>query len=491
MPCLDEPSDRTLGGGRFRAWPALVGSAIALALTASAGADTGTRRCPAAAPASVQHRPLTSSAAGWGVARIRAGHPRLYVDAAALSRLKARWNDPAFAEITRLYREGSDPVSLALRYLATGEGARCHSAAAAALAEPVQLAGMSRAVYADDTALVFDWCHAALSAVERDRLVAAIDAANARREAALDRRFQWHEAHLLGFQAYVTGVLAIEGEPGATSRLTKAAAALQNDIELGNELHGDGSYKTYAYQDLYLAAPSILWSMATGQDVVRRNEFLMHRPAVLLRLLAADGRGFDAGPGDQAADGSGRLVRDQQPSPLGPLLLAGYTKDGLAQFTGELMRRRQGWGRASDPLWLALLLFDEMVAPTSPTAAGIPASVELPVGGMVNFRSAWGLGEAPASDIVAWLYVGPLTEHGEPDAGHFTVSRGVDDLIVSGANYFGSPSGYRDRWGGLSFARNTLVFSPAGADRAPSPTAEPLRLPSSLHAFAVPCCAGF
>jgi hypothetical protein len=451
--------------GRSCRRPVCLGLLAAAVMLAAGGLprEGGATGCAMAVPAeAVRHHPLSVNPALWDRPVIRPGHPRLYVDAAALKRLKANWRDPAYRDIVKLYRGKTDPLSRALQYLATDEAGLCHAAVPDALAEPYKLAGPSRAVYGDVSSLVFDWCYGALSAPERTALVEFIDSRNALREAALDKRFQWHEAHFLGFHAYLQGVLAIAGEPGASPRLAKAAAAIQNYTEFANEVHGDGSYKTYAYQDLFLVTPSILWSMATGQDLVRRNHYLLHRPEVLLRLLSGDGRDVMAGPGDQIADGRGMLQADQRPSALGPLLLAGYLGDGLAQYVGERIRQRQGWGRPSDPQWLALLLVDQNVKPLTPEAAGLPLSRELPIGGMVNFRSGW---DSKKPDTLAWFYLGPRTEHAEPDAGHFTISRGSDDLIVSGANYFGSPSSYRDRWGGLSFARNTMVFSPAGSSQ--------------------------
>ncbi|MEA2779464.1 MAG: hypothetical protein QOK29_1008 [Rhodospirillaceae bacterium] len=417
-------------------------------------------------------RPLTVNPRPWGTPTIRPDHPRLYIDATRLQRLRSRWSDPAYAPIVRLYLRKSDPLSLALNYLAIGDSALCHAAAATAVSEPYKIAGPPAATYGDVSALVFDWCYAALSPAEKTALVALIEANNRTREEALGKRFQWHEAHYTGFQAYLLGVLAIEGEPGASHRLAKAQNAIQNFTELGNEVHGDGTYKTYAYQDLFLATPSILWSVATGQDAVRRNQYLIHRSEVLLRLLSADGSDFIAGSGDQVADSRGMLPGNQRPSALGPLMLADYLQDGVAQYTGELIRRKQGWSRAkSDPQWLALLYYNDALKPVPPTEAALTPVRFMPVGGMVNMRSGWNMGAASASNIDAWFYAGPRTEHAEPDVGHFIIRRGDDDLIVDGANYFGSPSKYKDMWGGLSFARNTMVFSPAGApdpDRAGS-----------------------
>jgi hypothetical protein len=447
---------------------ALLAGALALA-TVGSPVDSGAAGCAAASrlapipPDSERFRPVIVNPDLWAQPTIRPEHPRLYVTAEGLKRLRARWRDPAYQAVADLYRGKKDPLSLALQYLATGDSRACHAAVPDALAEPYKLAGRSQAVYGDDSSLVFDWCYGALSTAERTALVRAIDSHNASRETALGKRFQWHEAHFLGFHAYLQGVLAVEGEPGAGPRLAKAAAAIQNYTEFANEVHGDGTYKTYAYQDLFLVTPAILWSIATGEDVVRRNQFLLHRPEVLLRLLSADGRDFMPGPGDQIVDGAGMLQANQRPSALGPLILAGYLRDGLAQFTGERIRKSQGWGRPADPQWLALLLVDDAVKPLPPDAAKIPGSRLLPIGGMVNFRSGWNFARPGKPGTVGWYYVGPRTEHAEPDAGHVTIWRGDDDLIVSGANYFGSPSAYRDRWGGLSFSRNTMVFSLAAS----------------------------
>jgi hypothetical protein len=417
-------------------------------------------------------RPLTVNPQPWGTPAIRPDHPRLYVDATRLERLRSRWRDPAYAAIVGLYRHKSDPLSLALNYLATGDVALCRAAAATAGSEPYKIAGPPVATYGDVSALVFDWCYAALSPAEKTTLVELIESHNRQREEALDKRFQWHESHYTGFHAYLLGVLAIEGEPGASHRLSKAQNAIQNFTELGNEVHGDGTYKTYPYQDLFLATPSILWSIATGQDAVRRNQYLIHRSEILLRLLSADGSDFVAGSGDQVADARGMLLKNARPSALGPLILADYLHDGLAQYTGELIRRKQGWSRTqSDPQWLGLLYYNDGLKPIPPSEAGLSSIKLMPVGGMVNIRSGWNTGAASASEVDAWFYVGPRTEHAEPDVGHFVIRRGDDDLIVDGANYFGSPSKYKDMWGGLSFARNTMVFSPAGApdpDRAGS-----------------------
>jgi hypothetical protein len=204
--------------------------------------------------------------------------------------------------------------------------------------------------------------------------------------------------------------------------------------------------------------------LATGQDAVRRNDFIMHHADFLLRRLSQDGKDFVAGPGDESADARGMVLRLREPSPLGPMMIADYLHDGFAQWLAQFMLEKQGFGtRWNDPLWLDLIFHDDKLTATPPTAAGIPAIRLMPQGGIVDMRSAWSIGQAGAHDIDAWFYLGPMTEHAETDAGDFTLWRGNDDLIVDGANYFGRPSPYHDLWGALSFARNTAVFSPIGS----------------------------
>lgn len=429
-----------------------------------------------------RHRRLTDTPPHpWPAPTIRHDHPRLFFDPAHLRRFRAHWHDPAYASIVREYNDDAtlDPLSEALRGLAEKDGSACRLAARTVagnwhpkmnLSEGPpggtnwSLFGPPQAVYGDPAALVFDWCYFALTPNLKARLVAKIERQNAMREKALNKRFQWHESHFMGMHAYLMGVLAIQGEPGASDRLQKAQNVLQNWTDLGNELHGDGSYKTYAYQDLFLITPSIMWSMATGQDVVRKNQFIMHHADFLLRRLSQDGKDYIAGPGDQAADARGMIIRLKDPSPIGPLMIADYLHNGFAQWLGQFLLQKQGFStRWDSPRWLDLIFHNDHLTPVPPREAGIPLVRYMPQGGMVDMRSAWNIGDAKAHDIDAWFYVGPMTAHSEMDVGDFTLWRGNDDLITEGANYLSRPTPYHLEWGALSFARNTAVFSPIGS----------------------------
>lgn len=477
--------------------------AVALTVTVflSAPLDAATSEiCPVPPPESQRFHPLTEAPPDpWPAPMVRTDHPRLFFDATHLQRFRAHWTDPAYASVVREYKydTGLDPVSQALRGLAIQDDAACRLAARTVLADgwhpKINLSsgppggfdwkffGPPEYIYGDAEALVFDWCYFALTPDLKARLVAKIDAHNQMRENALNKRIQWHEAHFLGLHAYLMGVLAIAGEPGAPDRLQKAQNALQNWIELGNELHGDGGYKTYSYQDTFLIVPSIMWSMAIGQDVVRRNQFVMHHADFLLRRLSQGGDDFVAGPGDQASDARGMIIRLQNPSALGLLMIADYLRDGFAQWLAQSLLEKQGFGlRWDNPRWLDLIFHDDGLAPIPPARAGVPLMRYMPQEGMVDMRSAWNIGRADADDIDAWFYLGPWTEHAEADAGHFTLWRGNDDLITEGANYLSRPTRYHVQWGVLSLARNTAVFSPIGGS-APDLDGSQLPVPTAVY----------
>jgi hypothetical protein len=475
----------------------LIAAAIAAMLpVASATSQT----CAPPPPESQRFRPLTATPPlAWPAPTIRHDHPRLFFDAAHLQRFRAHWRDPAYASIVHEYKYDTslDPVFLALRGLAENDAASCRLAAQTVASDTWhaklnlssgppggtnwKLFGPPQYLYGDAEPFVFDWCYGALTPELKARLVAKIDAQNAMREASLDKHFQWHEAHFSGFHAYLLGVLAIAGEPGAADRLQKAQNAVQNWTALGNELHGDGSYKTYSYQDSFLIAPAILWSMATGQDVVSRNQFILHHPDFLLRRLSQDGKDFIAGPGDQAADARGMIIRLQDPSPLGMLMIADYRRDGFAQWLGQSLLEKQGFGQRWDsPRWLDLIFHDDTLAATPPARAGIPLVRYMARGGIVDMRSGWHIGDANAHDIDAWFYLGPMTEHAESDAGHVTLWRGNDDLLTEGANYLSRPTRYHLQWSVLSLARNTDLFSPSGSVR-PDLDGSELPVPTSIY----------
>jgi hypothetical protein len=463
-------------------------------------ASATSQTCPTPPPESQRFQPLTATPPHpWPSVTIRHDHPRLFFDAAHLRRFRAHWNDPDYASIVREYKYDTnlDPVGLALRGLAENDAAACRLAARTVASDKWhstlnlssgppggtnwKLFGPPQYLYGDAEPLVFDWCYAALTPALKARLVAKIDAQNATREAALNKHFQWHEAHFSGFHAYLLGVLAITGEPGAVDRLQKAQNAAQNWTDIGNELHGDGSYKTYTYQDTFLIAPAILWSLATGQDAVRRNQFVLHHADFLLRRLSQDGKDFVAGPGDQAADARGMIIRLQDPSPLGVLMIGDYLRDGFAQWLGQFLLEKQGFGQRWDsPRWLDLIFHDDKLTPVPPARAGIPLVRYMARGGMVDMRSGWNIGRADAHDIDAWFYLGPMTEHAESDAGHFTLWRGNDDLLTEGANYLSRPTRYHLQWSVLSLARNTDLFSPSGSTR-PDLDGSELPVPTSIY----------
>ncbi len=375
-------------------------------------------------------------------------------------------------------------MSLALMAAVKGDAASAKAAAAAALAQPYALAGPGQAAYVDVTALVFDWCYGQLEASDREALAKRIDADAQLREAALDKRLGFHESHYLGFQAYLSDALALEGEPGFPSRLRTAEDFLQKWMAYAGEIYNDGTYKCYSYQDVSFLVPPFLFASATTTDFTADFGYASRRSDVLLRLLSEHGTNFIGGPGDQYVDEHGFL--GWNPSAIAPLMIAEQKHDPLAQFAGELLRDRQGWFATTSPMptWMALLYYDDKLASTGPVEMKTPPVEYFQTGGSVDFRSGWQQIEGSGPDINAWFYAGPRAEHADCDAGHFILWRGDDDLIVRGGAYLGIPSAYHDNWDGLSFSRNTLAFSPAGSaspDRDGSQLMHPPPALSATH----------
>jgi hypothetical protein len=402
----------------------------------------------------------------WPLAEVVRTHPRLFFNAERLQRFKSRWNDPQYAKVVGWYAGGKEPLSLALTALATDDPKTAKAAADAALALPYRVAGLNAAGYCDPKTLVFDWCYALLDTGTREALAKRISEGIDRREADITaRNSPVHESHYTGLQAYLSDVLALEGEAGMPSRLRKAQNLLQHWMETADEGYGDGLSKFYAYQDVSMVTPPCLFATATNTDFFARYAYAAHRADVLLRQLSADGTGFIQQPGDQATNERGFLL--QTPASVGPFMIAEMRRDALAQFLGEKMLARQGLdGNNTIPFWLLLLFRDESVKAAGPQELGVPPVELFKTSGTVNFRSGWEQVESGGTDLSAWFYAGPRTAHARPDAGHFVLWRGDDNLICNGSNYFGYTSGphFWD-WETQSISRNTVLFSPKGAAR--------------------------
>ena len=95
--------------------PVRLGLLVAAVMLAAGGlpSESDATGCATAVPPeATRFRPLTVNPRLWDRPAVRAGHPRLYVDAEALKRLKVNWRDPAYRDIVEpLSRQDGSAVA--------------------------------------------------------------------------------------------------------------------------------------------------------------------------------------------------------------------------------------------------------------------------------------------------------------------------------------------------------------------------------------------
>jgi hypothetical protein len=400
------------------------------------------------------------------LSNIRPDHPRLWFNSDNLHLLRERWHDPAYAEIVNKYRGKSNPISLALEGLATGNSAKCSQAAATVRFDYGPDRNAESGYAADPIAVVFDWCYDALDSSQRADLISKIEALRDEHKNNEQRGvrhfFRWHGAYLRSAFSYIGSVLAIEGEPGVSSELREAQNVLQNLQELGDEVSGDGGYRAYFYQGPIHPLPFVLWSYATDMDFVMRSSFSRSLVAWTVRKLAPSGAGFVRGAGDDAAFEDG-FINDRIAAG-GFYVLASHLDDPVAQWLGNhienVFGQRTHWPNVDGPSFLSLLHFDPERTALSPSQSHMSLTAFFDKIGMVHSRSSWGVG---ADVIHTWFYSGPATAHSTESQNHFTIWRGDDPLIMRGGNYLGTPSTYQSHYYRPSVSGNSLLFSPIGS----------------------------
>ncbi|MBW2524283.1 MAG: heparinase II/III family protein [Deltaproteobacteria bacterium] len=411
-------------------------------------------------PATEHPNPITLS-------QIHAAHPRIWFNSSNLALLQARWNHSAYDGLRQSIAGSSHPLHRALVYLATGDA----SHARAAITDALQYGtsggnGEREAGFSDTVALVFDWCYAELTPTEKSQLVSLIGSRMSGYKQGFLERFQWHENYLFGSLGYFSTVLAIEGEAGTTSELRDAQTMLQNLQELGDEVSADGAYQPYFYQGVIQTLPFFMWDTATDLDFPSRSLYAQNVHRYALRRLSPSGERFQRGPGDDDGDETGYMLADCDDFPApGAYMIGAHFQDPLGHWLGDVLRdggHGLGWP-CGGAAWLNFIYYDLSAPRQSPADASEPLAKLFSANGQVHLRSGWNIANGAGPDTRVWFYNGPRTTHSRASQNHFTVWRGDDDLIITGGNYYGSPSDYEDRYFGHAIARNTVLFTPNGS----------------------------
>ena len=405
------------------------------------------------------------------LAKVKSGHPRLWFNQENLSLLRARWNDPEYKKITDIYKNSSNAISSALKYLATGNVNDAQNAISEALgygnnASSGAVNGKREAAWGDVPAIVFDWCYDQLNNNQKADLISKIQNRSiSLLQQKVKKRFQWHE-FFDEVTSYTSAVLAIEGERGVSSQLREAQNVLQNFQELGDEVSGEGAYQSYLYQGRYQPLCFFLWTTATDLDFVSKSGFTKNLPEFAIRRLSKSGSRFTRGPGDDLGGITGNVLSNMNLSAGIFYMIAHHFNDPLAQWLGNILRDRgqaNHWVVSKSPNWLSLIYYDPSNPGQSPDDLNHTTVKYFSKNGMVSFRSGWNFSPNQQNDVLVWFYNGPSTTHSEASQNHFTIWRGKDDLAIAVGNYFGSPSRYKDHYQKHAIARNTLIFSPKGS----------------------------
>ncbi len=445
----------------------------------------------------------------WPLPTLR-DHPRLFLTPTRLERLRALWADPPvnFTKLKSTIDGDSQNISRMIRYLATGTLSNLTKAYDSAIAQSFSAFRGSYQLYADDSAFVLDWGWADLTAEQRSALIAQLEAFNAQREAMTPNGPLAGCGQEQGYVGYALGVLAIEGEEGATSRLATLRNMLQNESAWIDETQGDGHWVGYSHEVVNFLLGAVMPYHIAGNEedlITSRFKFAASRNSYLAYRTTNNGYCLLAGPSDHKAMGvgtnkgsnvDGTLYSAKAEFAFHNAAYADVLGSGLAQDRANncsINSPSQNWTDGQDsmmaaPAWAAFVFYDAAIAAVSPSM--LPPSAIFPVPGLVAFRSGW----TQEYDVKGWLFCSLFNNvcHDNHYAGSLTISRGDDQLICDQYTYAGQPCAWEDgaptskEVGTYSMCNSTVVISPTGSatpDRSGSQTH--VLNPASAAAFPV------
>ena len=345
--------------------------------------------------------------------RVRAEHPRIWLDAERVAWLRAKVAGRSAEEIAKL--AGGSVAGLALASVATGDPGPCRAA----------LERGSREAPPYQLALLYDWCHARLSHDERASLRRVIappmeqDMANGR---------LWRSFHNAGHTAAFTltlAALALQGDdPVADKALAFLKPELQDMLETFDRVFPDGEWAEgadYARHASHHALRTFLaLKTATGQDLALGSPHLRNVANYIFYATKPNGLMF---PGD---DNDWPYVSRWEHRAL--LMLASEYRDPHAQwFLNHCPLERFRLEEADR--WEELLWHDDAI-PERPLD-DLPLARIFRGKGLVLARTGWGFEDRDG----AWLaftngdYFG---DHDHLDVNAFQIYRRGELAIDSG-----------------------------------------------------------
>lgn len=353
--------------------------------------------------------------------RVRADHPRIWLDPSRVEWLRAKVRGQSGEAVAKA--AGASAPGLALTSVATGDARWCR----AAFESRTQAAAQEYHL-----ALLYDWCHAQLSAEERATLRAVLVP---QMDAEMKNGRSWRSLHNAGHTAALSltlAALALAGDdPIAERALAFLRPELEDMLETFDRLFPDGEWAEgvdYARHASHhgLRTFSALKS-ATGVDLLAGSPHLRNIAQYIFYATKPNGLLFNGDDNDYP------YVSGWEHMAL--LMIASEYRDPYAQwFLGHFEGRR--FELVLRDRWADLLWRDETI-PEAPLD-DLPLSRIFRGKGLVLARTGWGMND-PAGTWLAFTNGDYFGDHDHYDVNAFQIYAGGDLAIDSGR--------YDDDWG--------------------------------------------
>lgn len=430
----------------------------------------------------------------WSVPTLNA-HPRIFFTPTRLARFRALWASPTtnFTQLKSQITADTNPMSRMVVYMATrltdptGALNQLTIAYNAQIGQTFSVARSVNSLYADISAFIFDWGYADLSGAQKTALIAQLESFNSQRESTGNNGMLAGIGQEQGYTGYTMGVLAIEGESGATSRLTTLRNMVQNVANWMDEGMGDGHWGAYTHQAAYFLTGVYLPFHIAGNIenlAISRCDFARNRASFLSYRCTSGGWNMYGAPSDNRV--LGNITTNAAPLQDGTLesakpemgfqyaMYADVLGDGIAQTMANAVSNQSAsfkWTTGVDsqttfPAYMAFIFYNSGITATAQST--LPNSAIFPRPGHVAFRSGW---TTPTTSVRGWLYSAPhfSLSHDTHYAGCLEITRGDAPLICNTYTYAGQPSAWQNgnqtagEVGTYSMCKSTVLFSPTGS----------------------------
>lgn len=417
-----------------------IAAAVALALPSSGQAQTPDILAAAAA---VPAKPTRFDAI-----QIRAEHPRIWIDAKKLAWLKDKYKGKTSDEVAE--ESGQSLIGWALTHAITGDAKWGRMAIAAARGlqvdpgsklfdlntpDGVQKRSAEQPSLAD-RALVYDWCHALLTAPEKAELQALMLPAMKKTMAQPRHWRSFHNAQYAEAWPLTASILALHGDVAETA---PAWAYLKPELEdvmktmdlvLPDGEWAEGydynRHSTYPAMRVFLAIKS-----ATGFDAIKDSPHFRNTAKYIMYGAKPNGLALPADDNDWPYLGTWEHAM--------LLMLNEEYRDG---YTQSFINRKPSARFALEPhhRYAHVLWYDPAIA--EKPLAELPLARIFRGRGLVLARSAWTFDKPGQRANAAWLsfHSGPyMGDHTHRDINSFTLSYKGELALDAGR--------YDDHWG--------------------------------------------